>query len=830
MSKGRWRGSWGALATALLALAPAAMAQPARPPARPPAPARPTTPARPALPARPVAAPAQPTGPAAQVTPAEQTAQPAAPVPPPPPPTPPAPPPFRVAITAGIYGQFSPVVCGDDPPPAAFATVASQLAGEPDTLAFDAGDLLGPSAVGRLTVQHDVDAFVRAVEASGIRVMSLGHRDLSADRTSIIGGLRALRARNLRHVLSNLHCDPAHHDLCEVVEDADDAPVTFESPAGRVAFISVVDPSALPNLARDRAAGLTLDPLDEAVPRAVTAARSAGAMHVVVMIDPRFHHELEQALAVAEAFEPGQGPDVIVVHDLPAGTAAVQTARSGVPVVSTRAGNAVVLEPSATRVSRAARSGAAPEVVTGFVNSTRQWLCSTYAQPLAGGHLQAELSRDGFANLFLDVLRDQAEADVAIINRGAVKQPPGLFPLNGSITPLSLAAALPFEDSLHVARVTGAVLKALATSSRAGSFYLRGVVVDGGAVRVNGRLIDDAQSYRIITTGFVATGGDGGVGDGVDYERFGSANAQEAFLGWLRTPREGDITHAPRDPADHTRWNFRWTTDLNFASTSIANNPYTGASLQYTDPQLSRAQSINLRLDSLFRADADHPYFTWENGLRVQYGRASVTPAPDMMTPNPAQGPFDENLDLISYTTSFAFRWFRGARKWYHPLPVALGYVETEFDGPPTPRNPDFHHLTLRPTVGARFELLERMTLNLTAGMNWIDALAPSQVNGSKPEFALVGSLVARPGTLFTIGGRNIDGGFSVEYTLSDPGGIDNQILRASGRLSIPLFNPLQLTLGYDLYGRTFGGQAWGLGHDATIGLRIAFSRSVQLF
>ena len=159
-----------------------------------------------------------------------------------------------------------------------------------------------------------------------------------------------------------------------------------------------------------------------------------------------------------------------------------------------------------------------------------------------------------------------------------------------------------------------------------------------------------------------------------------------------------------------------------------------------------------------------------------------------------------------------------------------MGYVETEIDGPPTPRNPDFHHLTLRPTVGARFELLERMTLNLTAGMNWIDALAPSQVTGSKPEFALVGSLVARPGTLFTVGGRNIDGGFSIEYTLSDPGGTDNQIIRASGRLSIPLFSPMLLTLGYDLYGRTFGGQDWGLGHDVTIGLRIAFARSVQLF
>ncbi|MDB4931244.1 MAG: hypothetical protein JWM10_3728, partial [Myxococcaceae bacterium] len=762
------------------------------------------------------------------------TPAPAAQVVPPPPPPPQAPPPpppaFRVVVTAGINGQFSPVVCGDDPPAAAFATVAAQLAAEPDTLAFDAGDLLGPSAVTRLTVQHDVDAFTAAVAASGIRVMAFGHRDLSADRAPIVAGLRALRARNLRHVLSNLHCDPTHRELCEVVEDSDDAPVQFDSPAGRVALIAMVDPSALTLLARDRSAGLTLDPLDEALPRAVTAARAAGAMHVVVVIDPRARHEVEQALALAELFEPGQGPDAMVVHDLPAGTAAILTARSGVPVVSTRPGNAVVLEPGATRVSRAARSGEAPAGVTSFVNSTRQWLCSTYAQPLAGGRLTSELSRDAFAGLMLDVWRDLAEADVAIINRGAVRQPPGLFPIRGSVTPLTIAAALPFEDSLHVARVTGAVLKALATSARAGSFYLRGVVVDGGAVKINGRLVDDAQQYRIITTGYIATGGDGGAGDDIDYVRFAGGSAQDTFLGWLRTPREGDITHAPRDPADHTRWNFRWTTDVGFNSTTIANNPFVGMGLTYQDPQLSRAQSLNLRIDTLVRADADNPYFTWDNGLRLQYGRASVTPSPSMGAPTPTTGPFDENLDLISYNTSVAWRWFRGERKWFHPLPVAVGFVETEIDGPPTPRSPDYHHLTLRPTVGARFELLERMTLNLTAGMNWIESLAPSQVTGSSPEFAIVGSLVARPGTLFTLGGRNIDGGFSIEYTLSDPGASDSQIVRASGRLSIPLFQPLQLTLGYDLYARTVNGQAWGLGHDTTIGLRIAFSRSVQLF
>ncbi len=824
---------------ACLASPASALAQPARPaqPTRPAGqPARPAAqPARPAAqPARPAA---QPTGPAAQVTPAtpDPGAQVTPPTPPPPPP-PPAPPPLRIAVTAGINGQFSGLQCDEgDPSGAVLSTVAGQLASEPDALVIDAGDLLGSAAVSRFVVEHDAAALATAVHGAGFRALAVGHRDLAADRATFLAAARALGQRNVPHVLSNLRCEAAGAALCEVVRDASDPPLVLDTPSGRVGVVSLMAPEALEGVSAERRAGLSLEALDEALPREVQRARAAGAARVIVTLDPRYRHELPQAMSLAGVFQAGQGPDAFVVQDLPQGVNSIEAAGSGVPVVAARAGGVVVIEPGAARVARHAQAGTPPTAVANFATATRTHLCSTLGRPTAGGRLEAPLERDRFAQLLLDVLRERTESEVAIINRSAVRAPEGLFPVRGAISQLTLSAAMPFSDSLQRVRMTGKQLKDFVAASRAEGFYIRGVTTEGG-VKVNGRAVDDALLYTVVTTGYIAGGGDGGLGvPTAGFTRFGTGTLQETFASWLTVARSGDILSAPVDPATQVRWVIRSTTDFTFSSTTIRGNPLVtdpmGAqSLQYADPQLSRAQSVNLRFDTTLRFDADHPRYTWDNEARMRYGRASQVAAPSMAMPTPASTGFIENLDLITYNTSLTWRWFNGTRRWYMPLPTFLGYVETELNGPPSPRNPDFHHLLFRPTVGLRFELLERMTLNLTGGMNWAEVLAPDAVTGSSPEFAIVTTLTARPGTLFTLGTRAIEGGFSVDYTVSDPSDNQGQVVRASGRLSLPLFNPLALTLGYDLFARRSAATDWGLGHDATIGLRLAFTRAVQTF
>jgi hypothetical protein len=196
------------------------------------------------------------------------------------------------------------------------------------------------------------------------------------------------------------------------------------------------------------------------------------------------------------------------------------------------------------------------------------------------------------------------------MNRGAV-QGREIFPLNGALSALHMASALPFDDRIYVGRVKGSVLAALATSDRAGRFILRGITTDGG-VKINGRAVEPDTMYRVVTTGFVYDGGEGGIGatDGVELEVYGSQGPREFLTAWLDRPHEGDITQIPVDPARRTRWSFNASLDLGFQLVDVDNPQVVGAmggmpTGAYNNPQLSRTSAMTLRGDGRFAANAN---------------------------------------------------------------------------------------------------------------------------------------------------------------------------------------------------------------------------------
>ncbi len=155
--------------------------------------------------------------------------------------------------------------------------VASQLAAEPEAFALDAGDLLGTSALSRITLQRYAAEVSNAVRASGIRVVAVGHRDLAATRATILDGARALGEAGVTAVLSNLHCEGDGAPLCAGVRDADDPPVIVEHGGERVAVVALLTPAALARVAPDRREGITLDPLvDAAAARGARGPRRRG--------------------------------------------------------------------------------------------------------------------------------------------------------------------------------------------------------------------------------------------------------------------------------------------------------------------------------------------------------------------------------------------------------------------------------------------------------------------------------------------------------------------------------------------------------------------------
>lgn len=845
-----------ALASALLTGTTVHAQQPTT--ARPAAPTRPattTTTARPAT-ARPVTTPvapatttpaptaapattAQPTGPAAQTapTPAAQvtptgpaaaTTQPAAT----------GGGTLRLAVSSQLNGQVASVVCGDNPPTPAFVTTATEFAGEPDALALDAGDLVGASVVGRYAVEHDAAGLAGAVRAMGIRALAVGHRDLAMARPTFVAAAQAFAARDIRYVLTNLRCAGAATSFCENVVDASDDPLILDSPYGRVAYLAVASPSVLQYVARDRASGVTLEAPKDAITRAAAAARGRGARWVVVAYDPEYPGSQEDTFRLAEELTEDARVDVLLVNDISEHITSVEVARSGAQVVATRQGHVTAVEVGGGRLARNARSGTAVADVATLATSTHEWLCTTRNQPLRGATLTSELTRDQFADFFLNVLRDQAHAEVAVLNRGAV-QGREIFPLRGGITALNLEAALPFEDRLYVGRVKGSVLKALATSSRAGRFYLRGIVVDDGTVKINGRTVDDAAEYTVVTTGFVVDGGEGGLGDGAgELPIWGDRGPREVFRAWLEQPHTGDITALPSDPARHTRWNFRATLDGQFTLTYIA--PPT----DYDSPQLTRTDTTQFRFESQFRADADHPTFTWENGLRLQYGLAQNGPDP--------RG-FIENLDLIDLRSVFTLRGLSGGR-WYVPVPYAEAFVETEFNVP----DPEvinnartYHHLRLRPSLGARFQPATKFSVGLGVGMDWLEVLDSNQ----DPTYAIIVGTTLLPMTVFTLRGRPVEFEFAAEATLRNafsttpsgcamgainattgcmmgpivPKGRDVQVTGRT-RIAVPVFDWMSLTATYSLFVRGVHDFEPNYAHDFVVGLRFGYTRALQTF
>jgi hypothetical protein len=746
----------------------------------------------------------------------------------------------RLAVSAGVNGEYAPVACGATPHRPALATVAAGLASAgPGALRIDAGDLLGSAALSRLLLDRDPGAVAAVVDATGLRAIALGHNDLAAPRATLLAGARALAARGLRPVLGNLRCEPGQRALCDAVVDAGDPPLVLDTEAGRVGFVSAIVPTALRNVARDGAAGLELEPPAAAIARATAAARSAGATFVVAVYDPEWGDEVRDGLALAGHFAGTSGPDVLLINGASERLASATVPGGRTLVVGTRRQQVVLVEPGTADSVRESEVGAVPEPVARFVADANRWLCEHHDRPLAGGALQRPMDEAGFAALLLGVLREHARAEVAVINRGAFAAA-GIFPLENAITALQVVAALPFDNQLRVARIRGSVLKDFARSSRAAFFYTAGLEVDGDHVRINGRQVDADLDYRVVTIDYVADGGDGGIGDTLGpWEPYGGDAARDVFLAWLAQPRRGDITTAPVDPAQRTRWTLRYTLDGALTSVAVANpDVRIGAApmAAFSDAQLVRAASFSLRGETEFRADADHPVYSLENLARLRYGVIATTPREGASTG------LVENIDLIHGRVTGVWRPFRDEHPVpWHPLPFLDAYLESEFTRPSTRA---YHHLELRPTVGARFQLFDPFSVYVGGGITWEMLAQREQLLPVGPPLvpALVAGWALRPGVLFTLLGRNVEGETTLDMLWRDPLGNPGMQIRFNGKLSLPLFEPIALTVGYALFARMdrfvepdammnpVARDVWGFAGDLTVGLKVTYARAIQAF
>lgn len=732
--------------------------------------------------------------------------------------------PLPVLVSSGFQSNVVPLRCAPDAPPAdtGLGRLGASLQSVPQALRLDAGDLFGASALAHRLSQAHPERAAEAVRALGYHALAVGHRDLAAPRADLLARARALRAVGVPMLLSNLRCADDARALCDAVDDADDPPriVDFPGLEGvRVAVIALVAPGTLSGVAQDRAAGLTLESPTEVLARMTLQARAAGATQVIALYDPAWPASLDDTLRVAHGLPAGQRAELVLANDLSGQITHLQVDRTGLQIHATEPGRVLRVDLGALDRAPALVEPAAatlPAPVEALTGALRDDLCALDRVAFAGASLVAPLDRDGMTTLLLDVIREHAAAEVSIINRGALR-PLERFPLRDRITGLDVMGALPFDDHLFVGTMTGEALKALLESDRAERFRVRGVTHEDDVWTVNGRALVDAQRYRVVSTGFVVGGGDGGLGEGVsdDFARYAGDGPREVFSAWLAQPRTGDITRAPVDPARRTRWLFRAFVDASWAQTSITNPR------NYQDPQLARAGSSDIVLDAEFRADADHPRYTLDDNLRVRLGftRTVETTGEDTG--------ILKSADLLALRNQLAWRGLYARRRWYQPLPYAESYLESEFSRPSGEvATRDFHHLQFRPTAGVRFELPLRSNMNLGVGA---DQELLDRTSSFAPVVLARGELP--PQVLFHIRDRDVEGQLFSELAWRDPGAVsDDMIVRTTARLSVPLFSPLSISLSYDLYARRRGDDPWALAHDLNLGLQFDLTRALQVY
>ncbi|MBL8949649.1 MAG: 5'-nucleotidase C-terminal domain-containing protein [Myxococcaceae bacterium] len=733
--------------------------------------------------------------------------------------------PLSVAVIHALAGRFAASTCTEPLTESPFERLSARVSAlPPGTLRFDAGDLLGASAIGRFAVQQDLESLARSIRDLGLAGRALAHRDFASTRPHLLAFTRALSEQGLRTTLTNLSCTGDAVALCDAVINGAEEPLLVDAPVGKVGFIAALSPQAMTGVSKDLSSGVKLEPPAEALADATRRARALGATRVVAVYDPAIGDELPDTLALVRALDAAALPDVLVIDAQLEPLRSAMVGGAGLPLIATRPGEALVIELRYDGTLRVepAEPKSAPDSVVAFSQSLNRELCDLYQEPFPRGLLGQPLTRDEAAALVLDVMREYARAEVAVINGPAISAA-APWPLETPLTHLALFQALPFDNRMRVVTVTGAALAEFLDSGEAKSAFIRGAKKDG-AWKVNGRALEPTQTYRVVTTDFVAERF-GGIFE--EAEALGSTIVRDLLRDWLSVKKPGPLLSQPIDPAERARWWFSYRLQLDLTSVSVS-NPNQSV---FQDTQLLRGQSLSLVGETEARAIGDHPLYAFEHQARLRYGVVDTT-ALDGTTTGAVN-----NVDLLTARTLAFGRKVFGSAAWYVPRPYADVFVESELTRPETRR---YHHLQLLPTAGVRFELLSQFAVYVGAGATWEVFAQREDLNPQVPPaaFVLVAGWQLRPLKIIKLGQRWLEAETNLDYWVRDLGGPTQSQARARARLVVPLFSVLSLTATYDLFFRSVRSRdaegAWqvlyGVSNDVYVGLQVAFGRAFQSF
>lgn len=730
---------------------------------------------------------------------------------------------------------------------------------------LDAGDALFPSPlVNELGEDPQrAGALAQALRRAGYDALAIGDLTMSAPPRGLLGLMGATQRTEVPMLVSNLACPEDAEESCQQAAAGQVAHQTILIRGDlRIGVINLLPEAFAGSIPSRTLSGAELTVALEAARARIRALRADGVDAVVLISQLDTERTAPRnTLELLSELEGADRPDVVLAASTSGMALQVQAPAGGPPLLATPAGTlgrAVLrrvdgrwtLVGSSSEELPAAGDPALGSVVQGWHRS----FCQVNARPLTGGELDTELDRQGFAQLVLRALREQTHAEIAFINRRAISEA-AFFPMSGRLTAARVQRALPYPAELRVATIRGSDIGTLAgTVLDSPAAYSAGIERRDNTLYINGREVNPDGRYRVVTTRFVARGGDGILGgDGVlsaeadhweevDPPAEGITHLDDRVIHWLDSER-GAAPYDPEEPLDlygRPLWYGSLTLDANVSFTAVRDDNYVEGddgtlSRRYQQAQLNRQGVLDLRGSLEGRFGLSTRGHAWDNLLRLRYGR-------QRLETEIGSGDYEwaESVDLISFRSAYDMDYLRDVvlgGAWYGPSIFIEYNLESEFFHERAPDDTDSpHFLEMTGLLGLKLKPNTWFRLSVAGGIrSMVTAPDPYPLPGLNLRAEIMRTLFSDNPRLPIYVAAYID--YFVGWPVAVPD-IDLAPVEGSAvhkltgelRLELTLIGPLRLTgsLRGFLYDENPGTVAMAL--DATVGLSVALSDHTQMF
>jgi 5'-nucleotidase / UDP-sugar diphosphatase len=385
------------------------------------------------------------------------------------------------------------------------------------TIALSAGDHFGGAPISNL---FSGESTAQAMKQLGYSASALGNHEFDFGRDAF---KKYAADASLPYVAANVTADADAKSL------GFKPFVVVERKGVKVAVVGLASVTSAQSTMPNRFSGLTLEPYEAALAKAVPDAWAAGADAVVVLA-----HECPDQLAPAfERHAEWQVSLVAGAHckkavDAKANGATLASAgrrfeeylRVQLDVDTSKPAKERVLKVDAKRVPVA--PGTPPDAATAaIVAGWKTKLDEALGEKI--GFSSGGLAKDNpkLARMVATALREFLKADIAVVNKSGMRD---ALP-KGDISKKAVYAALPYDNSVMIARVKGSDLAANLANPQA---VVVGATEKGKGVwqDAQNKPIDPAKTYMVAMPDFIYFGG-----DKFEFEK-ADPNATETGMVW----------------------------------------------------------------------------------------------------------------------------------------------------------------------------------------------------------------------------------------------------------------------------------------------------------